>query len=180
MQKTHKILIGMGAFAVIAYLFNKKSVIANSKELIKKWEGLLLTAKKDIVGIPTIGYGNISYELVPSIAKRFGRKKVQMGDKITKAEAEALLEANIDLIATKITQALKRPNPKPNELAALISFAYNVGINGLLRSTLFKLYNVNTPVLETAKQFDKYVYAGGQRSKGLANRRADEKKIFTA
>lgn len=180
MQKTHKILIGMGAFAVIAYLLNKNSVIAKAKELIKKYEGLRLKAYKDSVGIPTIGYGNTSYALVPSIAKRFKRNKVQLGDTITLAEAEALLSANIDQIALKLTQALKRPNPKPNQLAALISFGYNLGIAGLLNSSLFKLYNVNTPVLETAKQFDKYVYARGERLKGLVNRRADEKKIFTA
>lgn len=180
MQKTLKIFLGMGAFAVIAYLLNKNSVVARAKELIKKWEGLRLKAYKDSKGIPTIGYGNISYVLVPTIAKRFGRNAVRIGDTITQAEADQLLDANIDQIALKLTQALKRPNPKPNELAALISFAYNLGISGLLKSSLFKLYNVNTPVIETAKQFDKYVYAGGERLKGLVNRRADEKKIFTA
>lgn len=180
MQKTHKIILGMGAFAVIAYLLNKNSVIARAKELIKKFEGLRLKAYKDSRGIPTIGYGNTSYVLVPSIAKRFGRNAVRMGDSITQAEADLLLDANIDQIALKLTQALKRPNPTPNQLAALISFGYNLGVAGLLNSSLFKLYNVNTPVAETAKQFDKYVYAGGERSAGLVKRRADEKKIFTA
>jgi len=180
MQKTHKILIGMGAFAVIAYLFNKKNVITKAKEIIKQFEGLRLKAYKDSGGIATIGYGNTSYVLVPSIAKRFGRNAVKMGDTITLAEADALLNANIDVLATKITQSLKRPNPTKNELAALISLGYNIGIYGLLNSSVFKLYNVGTPVLETAKQFDKYVYAGGERNKGLVNRRAAEKKIFTA
>ena len=170
----------MGAFAVIAYLFNKKNVITKAKELIKQFEGLRLKAYKDSRGIPTIGYGNTSYELVPVIAKRFGRNAVKMGDTISQDEADALLNANIDLLATKITQALKRPNPSTNELAALISLGYNLGVAGLLKSSVFKLYNVGTPVLETAKQFDKYIYSGGERNKGLVNRRAAEKKIFTA
>lgn len=180
MQKTRKILLGMGAFAVIAYLLNKNSVIGKAKELIKQFEGLRLKAYKDSRGIPTIGYGNTSYILVPSISKRFGRNAVRLGDTITQAEADLLLDANIDQLATKITQALKRPNPTPNQLAALISLGYNLGVAGLLNSSVFKLYNVNTPVLETAKQFDKYVYAGGERLKGLVNRRAAEKKTFTA
>lgn len=170
----------MGVFAVFAYLLNKKPVIEKAKELIKGFEGLRLKAYKDSRGIPTIGYGNTSYVLVPSIAKRFGRNAVKMGDTITQVEADQLLDANINQLATKITQSLKRPNPTPNQLAALISLGYNLGVAGLLKSTLFKLYNTGAPVPETAKQFDKYVYAGGERSAGLVNRRAAEKKIFVA
>ena len=170
----------MGAFAVIAYLLNKKSVIQKAKELIKGFEGLRLKAYKDSRGIPTIGYGSTSYALVPGLVKRFGRTAVKMGDTITEAEANQLLDVYIDQLATKITQALKRPNPTPNQLAALISLGYNLGPAGLLNSSVFKLYNVSTPILETAAQFDKYVYAGGERNKGLVNRRAAEKKVFIA
>lgn len=180
MQKTHKLILGMGVFAVLAYLFNKKPVIEKAKELIKGFEGFRLKAYKDGKGVPTIGYGNTSYILVPSIANRFGRNAVKMGDTITQAEADQLLDANIDLLATKITQSLKRPNPTTNQLAALISLGYNLGVTGLLKSTLFKLYNTGAPVIETAKQFDKYVYDNGEIVKGLVNRRAKEKKIFVA
>ena len=180
MTRNNKIFLALGVFTVFTYLFNKRGVITQAKNIIKENEGFKLNAYKDSTGTPTIGYGSTNYTLVPSLVAKFGRHNVKMGDKITAQEAEQLLDANIDFLGSKISGSLKRLNSRPNELGALISFAYNMGLTGLLNSSLWKLYNVNTPLGEVAKQFEKYVFSKGQRIQGLVNRRKKEKALFIA
>lgn len=176
----------MGIFALILYYFNKSSVDKKALELIKKKEGIKLNSKgqavayQDVGGIWTIGYGNIFYDTVPALKNRFGRSKVQKGDVISQAEADQLLNATVETIAKKITPQIKRVAPTTNELASLISLAYNIGTGALLKSKLFALYNANKPKLEVANRFFDWVYVQGKQVQGLVNRRKDEQKIFLA
>lgn len=64
-----------------------------------------------------------------------------------------------------------------NQLGALISFAYNVGIGALARSTLLKLLNAGA--YEAASdQFARWNRAAGKVMAGLTRRRAAEKALF--
>ena len=56
---------------------------SNGYKLIQGFEGLKLSAYKDSAGIPTIGYGNITYE---------NGVKVKMGEKITQDRADKLFQ----------------------------------------------------------------------------------------
>ncbi len=176
----------MGIFALILYYFNKSSVNKKAIALIKKKEGIKLNSKgqavayQDVGGIWTIGYGNIFYDTVPSIKARFGRSNVAKGDVISKAEAEQLLDATVTTIAQKIAPKIKRVAPTTNELASLISLAYNIGTGALLKSKLFELYNANKPKLEVSNRFLDWVFVNGKKIQGLVNRRLDEQKIFLA
>ena len=65
-----------------------------------------------------------------------------------------------------------------NQLLALSSFTYNVGENAFLSSTLLKLLNDGKSKEIVAKEFDKWINAGGKPSNGLINRRNAEKRLF--
>jgi lysozyme len=67
-----------------------------------------------------------------------------------------------------------------NELNALISFVYNVGINAFKASSLLRLLNSGTDKKIVAEQFDRWIYDDGVKVKGLINRRKAEKDLFVS
>lgn len=137
-------------------------------KLIQEFEGFKLSAYRDSVGIPTIGYGNITYA---------DGKKVKMGDKITKEQADVLFKLYADKFASEVSKVIVATITQ-NQFNALVSFAYNVGITNLKKSTLLKKVNLN-PSDETIEfEFLKWVNAGGKRLQGLVNRRVSESKIY--
>jgi lysozyme len=102
--------------------------------LIKEFEGFYPRPYKDPVGIWTIGYGTIKYP---------DGRSVQPNDPpIDEKTAETFLLAEIRGIENFLNNNLK-VNLNQNQFDALCSFAYNLGINALKNSTLFKLVNQN-------------------------------------
>jgi lysozyme len=65
-----------------------------------------------------------------------------------------------------------------NQLLAMASFTYNVGEDAFAKSTLLRLLNEGQNKDIVAKQFDRWVYAGGKVSPGLVKRRNAEKQVF--
>lgn len=139
----------------------------NGKDIIKKYEGLELSAYSCPAGIPTIGYGATFYE---------DGSKVKIGDKITKEQAEALLDAHYKLFESQVLHVLNVGINK-NQLGALVSFAFNLGIGSLKNSTLLKKIN-QEDFVGAANEFDKWVYANKVKLNGLVKRRAEEKALF--
>ncbi len=130
--------------------------------LIKKYEGLMLVAYKCPAGVWTIGYGHT--------------KNVKQGQKISLEEAEKLLiddlvvfEKNIDKMGLKINQ---------NQFDALVSFAFNVGINALRGSTLLKKVRLNANDTTIKNEFMRWVNAGGKKMLGLEMRRKEESELY--
>jgi hypothetical protein len=66
----------------------------------------------------------------------------------------------------------------PNQFAALVSFAYNLGAEALRKSTLLRLLN-NHNYAGAAEQFPRWTYAAGKQLPGLVRRRAAERALFT-
>jgi len=135
------------------------------KALIKKWEGLRLDAY--LCQKWTIGYGATFYE---------DGSKVKRGDKITNERAEALLNYHYDLFENDVKLYLKVA-VNENQLGALVSFAYNLGVGNLQKSTLLRLIN-SGKFEQAAEEFDKWVYANKVKLNGLVNRRKEEKQLF--
>lgn len=131
-------------------------------DLIKKFEGFQSEAYKDPIGVWTIGYGET--------------RDVKEGDAITKIEAEAMLLKRCSEIERRILRLLN-VQLTSTEMAALISFAYNVGIGNLEKSTLLRLINQNN-FTQAAEQFGKWINAGGNPLPGLIKRREAEKQLF--
>lgn len=137
--------------------------------LITKFEGLSLTPYLCPAKIPTIGYGNCYYP---------NGKKVTMQDKaITKQEAFEMFKFIADKFAIKVDELVKS-NVNQNQFNALVSFAYNIGVQGLAKSTLLKKVNFNPDDLTIKDEFLKWNKAGGKEIKGLTNRREIESQIY--
>lgn len=139
--------------------------------LIKRFEGVRLKAYKDAVGVPTIGYGHIL--------------GVRMGDEITLEQAEQFLRedvAHFEKGVTRIAQELTVELTQ-SQFDALVSFAFNLGLGNLRRSTLLKKLYVMKQCDEQSKvavasEFLRWNRAGGQVLRGLTRRRQAEHDLF--
>lgn len=139
-------------------------------DMVKSFEGLQLKPYKDSVGIPTIGYGCTLYDDDVT--------KVTMNDApISKERAEELLAYEINKKADFVEKYLT-VEVNDNEFAALVSFAYNLGLGSLHGSTLLKLLNANSDRQAVADQFLKWNKAGGAEVPGLTRRRQAERSLF--
>lgn len=135
----------------------------NVIELIKKAEGLSLDAYLCPAGIPTIGYGHTG-------------KDVKLGMTCTQQQADEWLMEDFESACRDVKAAVKVPLTD-NQLDALGSFVFNLGINRISQSTLLKKLNAGD-YQGAAQEFDRWVFAGKTKLKGLVIRRAAERKLF--
>lgn len=148
------------------------------RNLIKSSEKLSLVPYLDPSKkrIPTIGYGNTFYP---------DGTPVKMTDKpLTEAQAEKLF-STIVLNFEKKVKSLLSVSVNQNQLSALVSFAYNVGIGNFQTSTLLKKVNSNASIGEIQNEFNRWVHTGTTVLDGLVVRRKKEfdlycKKSFSA
>lgn len=167
-QQNKIILIILGILGITA--ITKATSLRSALSFIKKAEGgLYLKAYLDSGGVPTIGWGS-TYDFDK-------QRKVQMGDIITEAQAQKWLDMETSQNAIDIKALVKVPLTN-NQLNALISFVYNVGINGFKASSMLRLLNSGADKNTVAAQFDRWVYDNGVKVRGLINRRNAEKKLF--
>ena len=125
-------------------------------------EGLRLEAYRDAAGVPTIGYGHT--------------REVEMGDKITPWWAKEQLICDIEEVEEQV-KALGVARTEA-QLDALVSFAFNLGIDRLKNSTLLMFIKEQRNMRQIKQEWMRWVYAGGQRLKGLERRRAWEARRF--
>ena len=150
------------------------TIITAALSLVKQAEGLYLTAYRCPAGVPTIGWGHTA--------------GVRMGHRITEAQAEAFLAADLTGAAEDVDRLVKVPLT-PNQRGALASFVFNLGPGALRTSTLLKLLN-RGDYSGAAGQFGAWVKASvtdprtGITAKvtlpGLVKRRAAERALFLA
>lgn len=144
--------------------------------LIKDFEQCVLTAYKDAIGIPTIGYGMTFYP---------NGKRVRLGDQISKEQADQMFDYVLAKFAREVQSLVKQPL-NDNQFSALVSFAYNVGTDididtipeGLGDSTLLKKVNTNPNDPTIRNEFMKWVKAGGKTLNGLIRRRKAEADLY--
>jgi len=139
-------------------------------DLIKRHEGLRLQAYRDAVSVVTIGYGHT--------------RTARLGQVISAGDAEALLRADLDGFEAGVARLVTRPI-EPSQFDALVSFAFNVGLDidadrraeGLGDSTLLALVNAGRDQ-DAAIEFVKWNKAGGRPLLGLTRRRLAEAQLF--
>jgi lysozyme len=144
-------------------------VTNDALKLLHKYEGLVLDAYLCPAKVPTIGYGNTFYE---------DGSKVKIGDKITKERAIELFENILENNFASQVKRLIKSRVTNNQFSALVSFAYNVGIGNLKRSTLLKLVNSNPNDPAIRNQFMRWNRAGGKVLLGLTRRRESEADLY--
>lgn len=136
-------------------------------DLIKTYEGCVLHAYRDAVGVWTIGYGTT---MLPD------GTPVHSGMLIDQDTAEQYLEHDLikfeNIVKDAVTVELNE-----NQFSALVSFTYNLGGGNLRSSTLLRKLN-NGDYAGASAQFPRWNRAGGRVLDGLTARRNAEMTLF--
>jgi lysozyme len=132
-------------------------------EIISRFEGCRLSAYLCPAGKETIGYGHTGPDVLRGMV-------------ITQEQADSLLAADIERFSSGVANLVKQPLNECQQ-AALISFAFNLGLDRLQRSTLLLMVNSGDH-LAAAKEFLKWVYANGKILPGLVERRKAESELY--
>lgn len=131
--------------------------------VIGGFEGLRTTAYRDVVGVPTVCFGET--------------RGVKMGDTYTVDECKAMLGDALADFEKGILACLKDPARIPDKTyVAFLSLAYNVGQRAFCGSTLVRKANAGD-LRGACEEFPKWNKAGGKVIKGLVNRRAQERAL---
>jgi len=137
-----------------------KEVIDQAAALVKRFEEFRATRYWDVNGW-AIGYG--THMENPPV-------------RISREEAEKLMRQHLESLHSRLRREIKG-DLKPHQWAAILSWAYNVGVGNALRSKLLRY--VKEGKLDLAsQQFDRWVYVKGQIQPGLVRRRAIERAVF--
>jgi len=144
--------------------------LSKAFSMIKQYEGLRLKAYPDPAsgGVPwTIGYGTTDINGLP----------VRSGMVCMPEQALAWMESDASKMATKIQGWLER-TVTDNEMSALISLAYNIGLGGLYHSQVLADINDGLAPKVCADAFMHFIHAAGKINQGLINRRKEEMAVF--
>lgn len=142
------------------------AALAAAVELVKRFEGCRLAAYPDpgTGGAPwTCGWGATGPDVLP-------------GTVWTRQQADARLLLDLGRFADAVDRLAEVPLTD-GQKAALVSFAYNVGVSALGSSSLLRLLNAGLAA-EAAEQFPRWNMAAGKVMNGLKARRAAEQKLF--
>ena len=93
----------------------------------------------------------------------------------SKDEVDGILSADLQRFETGITK-LFPVVLTPGQNDALVSFAFNLGLGGVQRSTLRQ--KVLRGIEEASNEFLKFTRGGGKVLPGLVKRRQDERSLF--
>lgn len=133
-------------------------------ELIKKFEGFRSKPYKCPGGVWTIGYGRT-------------RGVTNSTKPVTKEEAEVMLWDDLEEFEKGVDELVTYPYLNENQFGALVSFAYNVGLGNLRKSTLLRLLNEGK-VVAASEEFKRWNKSAGKTLAGLTKRREAERKLF--
>lgn len=126
------------------------------------WEGKRNTTYNDIVGIPTICYGQTGARAVP-------------GRTVSDATCQQWLEEELGEYYKGVQGCIRVPM-QDHQAAAFTSLAYNIGVRGFCGSTAAKRANAGDWPGACAA-IDRWNMAGGRVVNGLVRRRAAERKL---
>ena len=131
-------------------------------QLVKYFEGFEDTAYLCPANVWTIGYGRT--------------RNVKEGDKITEVQAERDLLEELEEFKHQVLDSVK-VELKQNELDALTSWTYNLGVGNLKSSTLLKKLNAGNKD-EVPAEIVRWNKANGKVIAGLTKRREAEAELW--
>jgi lysozyme len=136
-------------------------------KLIKRFEGCRLKAYQDGGGVWTVGYG---------VTSRGTGYDVGPGTVWTQEQADSALEVVLDGFLAGMAWLLTR-QPTDNQMAALASLCFNIGIDAFRRSRVLRRYNAFDDA-GCADAFLAWKYDNGKVVRGLVWRREVERAVF--
>ncbi len=154
-----KTLVGVVGAATAALLFS----------YVPKFEGLELVARPDPIGIITACYGDT--------------KDVRAGQRFSLKECRTRLEQRLLEHAEPVLKCTPGLKGHTYQLAAAVSFAYNIGAAAYCGSTTARRFNTGDwhGACRAINQSDngrpQWVTASGRVLPGLVRRRADERAL---
>jgi len=131
-------------------------------DLIKEFEGCQLKAYLCPANVWTIGWGHTG--------------DVKSGQVITQAKADSLLVTDMAIYVAGVNKLAGVP-VNQNEFDALVSFAYNCGVEALASSTMLKLIH-DRKFVQASLEFAKWNKGAGKVLAGLVRRREAERHLF--
>lgn len=135
------------------------AVAALALPLVAAWEGLRTEPYKDLIGKPTVCFGETNVEM----------------KSYTRAECNAMLQRSLAKYAGPVLDCL--PADAPIEVkAAFTSFAYNVGSTAACGSKAAKQAR-SADYARACNSLGNWIWAGGRKVQGLVNRRAAETQL---
>lgn len=146
-----------------ARLKKSTAAAALAVALVGGFEGLRTTAYRDVVGVPTICFGET--------------RGVKMGDRHTKAECDAMLLKGLAEFEEGVLRCAPGLAGAPDErLVAHVSLAYNIGTGAYCKSTVARRLNAGD-VRGSCDAFLMWDKAKGIRFPGLTRRREAERAL---
>lgn len=139
----------------------RKTWLALALVAVAGYEGLSLHAYPDVVGVPTICYGET--------------KGVKAGDVRTKAQCDEMLSARLVEFNAEISKCIRVELPETRR-AAVVSLAYNIGSDAFCKSTVARKLNAGD-VSGACDAFLMWRFAKGIEWQGLKNRRQKERSL---
>jgi lysozyme len=149
-------------------------------KMIQHHEGTRLKPYRCPAALWTIGVGHVLYP---------EQGKMKMEDRIaypirpednrrfSQEEVDGILAKDLERFVAGVLRYCPTAGSRQGWLDALVSFAFNVGLGTLQRSTLRQKHN-RGDYAGAADEFLKYTKANGKVLKGLVTRRNDERALY--
>ena len=165
----NKTLILLGSVGVLGVVALLRTGLSNKGlNTLKRFEALRLKPYKDAGGKFTVGWGHL--------IKRPEENYLLNKNGISVGKANQLLQGDVQ-IAEKAVKRLVKVPLSGNQLDALISFVYNIGVGAFSRSSMLKYLNAGQ-YREAANEFPAWRYVNKRENAGLLARRAKEQSLF--
>jgi lysozyme len=148
-------------------------------DMIKHHEGVRVRPYQCPALIWTVGVGHVidqSHIKVPLVERKALPIPNGWDRTLSMGEVDEMLAKDLQSFESGVRR-LCPDGLTPGRLGALTSFAFNVGLGNLQRSTIRMKHN-RGDYEGAAESFMMWTKAGGKELKGLVNRRKDEKALY--
>lgn len=132
-------------------------------DLIRQFEGCRLKAYQDQSGVWTQGWGHTGHDI--TVSKEISQSQADLW---LHEDAQRACNSVQHLVVVPLTQ---------NQLAALTSFAFNLGIGAFGGSTMLKILNAGGYDL-VPEQLCRWAHVGQKEVEGLKRRREAEANLW--
>ena len=154
-------------------------ISARGIQLIKHWEGVRYRPYTCSARLFTIGVGHVLYPAqgrLPLDQRDAYPLEPHDNRTFSSDEVNGLLSADLQRFETGVARLFPMVLTQ-GQNDALVSFAFNLGLGGVQRSTLRQKV-LRGETQEAADEFLKFTRGGGKILPGLVKRRNDERALF--